>query len=189
MIGIYQIISKIDDKKYIGSSTDINRRMTDHKRYLKNNIHRNKFLQNAWNKHKEDNFEFILIEVCEKEQLLSKEIEYINFFKSNDRNFGYNIAHPITTTQDISREFIKNYNNKKLYNKIYKNNSSKKMSETKRKKGKASYIKLNWQIVREIRKLVEENKEINYSTISRIYKVHRSQISRIINNVNWRELE
>lgn len=60
--GIYKIINKINGKYYVGSSKDINERWHSHKYFLNKNCHKNDFLQNAWNKHGEENFEFVIIE-------------------------------------------------------------------------------------------------------------------------------
>jgi group I intron endonuclease len=49
--GIYRIINKINDKFYIGSSDNIERRFSRHLLDLKKNKHDNQHLQNAWNKY------------------------------------------------------------------------------------------------------------------------------------------
>ena len=59
--GIYKIVNKINGKYYVGSSKDvINYRWIHHKRALRSNRHKNDYLQNAWNKYGEDNFEIII---------------------------------------------------------------------------------------------------------------------------------
>ena len=55
--GIYQVTNKINGKKYIGQSIDIERRWSQH-RYGKGNI----ILRNAINKYGLDNFEFEILE-------------------------------------------------------------------------------------------------------------------------------
>lgn len=88
--GIYCIENVVNNKKYIGLSTNINRRLSDHKRNLQKNMHVNDHLQSAWNTYGEDNFNFFIIEVCDKDKLAEREIYYIDKFKSRDRMFGYN---------------------------------------------------------------------------------------------------
>ena len=51
--GIYKITNLKNNKGYIGQSTDIKTRWINHKRELRNNIHRNPHLQNAFNKYGE----------------------------------------------------------------------------------------------------------------------------------------
>lgn len=59
--GIYTITNLLDGKYYVGSSLDLNRRLLSHRTKLNNNTHRNKHLQNAWNKHGKANFKFEVI--------------------------------------------------------------------------------------------------------------------------------
>lgn len=91
--GIYCIENKIDNKKYIGKSTvKIKYRINNHVKKLNNNNHENKHLQRAWNKYGEENFYFWVVIVCKKEDLSKQEKFFINKYKSNDKNFGYNLT-------------------------------------------------------------------------------------------------
>ena len=96
MKGIYAIINKRNNKKYIGESMDISRRWEEHKRDLNLNCHHNYKLQNDWNKFGEDNFEFRVlitlspnIDVMEKYILLYTESKIIKQY--NTIKEGYNI--------------------------------------------------------------------------------------------------
>ena len=53
MSGVYQIYNTETNKRYIGSSIDVERRLKEHLRNLKANRHCNQHLQNAWNRYKE----------------------------------------------------------------------------------------------------------------------------------------
>lgn len=53
MAGVYQIFNTETNKRYIGSSIDVERRLKEHKRNLKAHRHSNQHLQNAWNKYEE----------------------------------------------------------------------------------------------------------------------------------------
>lgn len=88
--GVYQIYNPINEKRYIGSSIDIARRLKEHRRDLIGNRHHNEHLQNAWNKYG-DVLEFKPLEYCEPENLLELEQLYIDYYNSADRQFGYNI--------------------------------------------------------------------------------------------------
>lgn len=89
--GIYKILNNITEKFYIGSAVNFKARWTQHKGKLNLNIHPNKFLQSSWNLHGEEAFEFIILEYCEKEQLLIREQYWIDATKCCDRNIGYNL--------------------------------------------------------------------------------------------------
>ena len=89
--GIYCIENLINHKKYVGQSIDIYNRWKDHKRKLNNKKHRNIYLQRAWNKYKEDNFEFYILEICDISLLDEKEIYYIDKFDCLNSQWGYNI--------------------------------------------------------------------------------------------------
>lgn len=90
MSGIYVIINKINSKVYVGQAININRRWKQHKYKLKKNKHTNKHLQNAWNKYGEENFEFMILEICNEYFLDKKEKYYIRQLYSILKNFGYN---------------------------------------------------------------------------------------------------
>lgn len=64
LIGVYFIVNKVDNRFYVGHSADIYKRFRAHKSYLRRNIHHCVFLQRAWNKYGESNFEFKIFKVC-----------------------------------------------------------------------------------------------------------------------------
>lgn len=72
--GIYIIF--IDDEYYIGSSKNINKRITEHKRLLKQNKHYNKLLQNKYNLIK--CLTSYCIERVNIDNLFNKEQEYLD---------------------------------------------------------------------------------------------------------------
>jgi len=80
----------------VGSTIDWNPRRRDHRRLLKKNIHGNKYLQAAWNKYGEDQFEFIVIEKfeeCSEVDLRIKEQEWVEKLQSHKE--GFNCAYPV----------------------------------------------------------------------------------------------
>lgn len=99
--GIYKILCLGNNKIYIGSACGFKskpikkngfyRRWNEHIRDLKLNKHKNKHLQNAWNKYGKENFKFEIIEFCDHTEALKKEEYYINFFKTTDHNIGFNM--------------------------------------------------------------------------------------------------
>jgi len=90
---IYKIVNGTNGKKYIGSTEDKKRRWREHKSNLKDNHHRNRHLQNAWNKYGSEEFEFSVIEeVQDKGDLLSREEFYLRYINYHDPGSLYNIA-------------------------------------------------------------------------------------------------
>lgn len=86
--GIYIIKNSINEKVYVGSAICLSKRWTVHKSYLNSNNHHSKRLQRAWNKYGQENFEFIPIQFCGKEDLIKYEQYWINHF--NSYLAGYN---------------------------------------------------------------------------------------------------
>lgn len=91
MSGVYQIYNTVNGKRYIGSSIHIEQRFKEHLRNLRANKHVNAHLQSAWNKYGEHSFILEEIELCEPDQCLKVEQEYIDYYHAADRKFGYNI--------------------------------------------------------------------------------------------------
>ena len=89
--GIYCIENIITNQKYIGQSINIKYRWKKHVSALNSNTHDNSYLQNSWNKYGKDNFKFYIIETCDQELLNEKEIYYIEYYNTLDRNYGYNL--------------------------------------------------------------------------------------------------
>lgn len=87
-LGIYIIKNILTGKYYVGSSTDINRRLRDHKNCLKKNKHHSIKLQRAWNKYGSASFIFESIQYCNREDLKSNEQYWIDHFDSYKK--GYN---------------------------------------------------------------------------------------------------
>jgi group I intron endonuclease len=80
--GIYSIVNNINNKKYIGQSRNIKRRIYNHKYELRKNKHFNKHLQRAWNKYGEEHFSFEVICECSTDEINEKEKYYIELYDS-----------------------------------------------------------------------------------------------------------
>lgn len=98
MIGIYLITNKVNGKKYIGQSVNIERRFSEHLRSgqpekysHKNERDINTPIHTAMQKYGVQNFSLTILEECEKNQLDEKEKYWISYYKSNEKQFGYNI--------------------------------------------------------------------------------------------------
>lgn len=91
--GIYTITNKANGKIYVGYSISMSRRMYQHKRSLRVREHSNPHLQSAYDCYGEDCFEFEVLEYHEEMSVLpSIENYWVNMLRSNDREYGYNIA-------------------------------------------------------------------------------------------------
>lgn len=89
--GIYCFENKIDGKKYIGKSIDLRKRILDHINSLRRNKDDCTYLQNAWNKYGEENFDVFIVEECNSENLLEYEKYYISELSTKRPN-GYNLT-------------------------------------------------------------------------------------------------
>lgn len=91
--GIYKIENLVNGKIYIGSSVDISERWHRHSTDLRTNRHGNDYLQNAWNKHGEDNFKFEIIEyINDISILINREQYWIDQLNACKRSIGYNLS-------------------------------------------------------------------------------------------------
>ena len=90
--GIYGIRNIVNGKIYVGQSYNIHKRWIEHRYSFKNNIHHNQKFQNAWNKYGEDNFYFFVIEKCEQDIINEREIFWIDYYNSANRDYGYNLS-------------------------------------------------------------------------------------------------
>lgn len=76
--GIYKINNIKNEKFYIGSSVNTNKRIYRHISELRGNKHPNEKLQRAYNKYGEKAFEFEIMEYVDIQQLIEKEQFYID---------------------------------------------------------------------------------------------------------------
>ena len=74
MIGLYAIRHIASRNAYFGSSVDISRRFKEHRIGLKFDKHHCRYLQNSWNRHGEEKFEFVVVKEVST-HLEAKEIE------------------------------------------------------------------------------------------------------------------
>lgn len=153
--GIYAIINVINGKKYIGQSSNLEKRKAIHFCSLDGNYHANRHLQNSYNKYGKENFEFKILEYCEckKDTLTSREQFFVDLHSPDmlynirtecvDSNLGTH--HSEKAKRKISAgnkgKLVSLETRKKISNKMSGKNShmygKKRSEETKRKISKA----------------------------------------------------
>jgi group I intron endonuclease len=161
MIGIYMLKNKVNDKIYIGQSTDIDRRMSEHRRSAYPEIYAKKSerdsqvpIHRAMHKYGWENFELIILEECEKEKLDEREIYWIGYYSSNVREIGYNLTAGGKETLAFKGE-------------------------------KHSQAKLTEKDVLEIKYLLK-NTDLSLTTINKMYpQVSRSSLTHINIGASW----
>ena len=147
--GIYIITNLINNKKYVGQSVDVKRRIVHHRHKLNAGKHYNEHLQRAWNKYGKDNFSFDILEYCNIDELDELERKYISELNTMDEDFGYNGesgGHEGKKMSDEAKRKISEKTSGKnnpmygvylvgdkngMYNKNHSDESKKQMGETK----------------------------------------------------------
>jgi hypothetical protein len=117
--GIYEILNTKNNKSYIGSSKNIDKRWKEHKKMLKDNKHHSIKLQRSYNKVKDKNvFEYNIIEIVEDDSILHKREQYYIDKYDSFKN-GYNcsmVDSVVFTTKSLSKK------QRKIKQEIYYNN-------------------------------------------------------------------
>lgn len=99
LCGIYCIRNIINNKVYIGKSINIRQRIYNHIGALnsKNLKRDNQYFINSWWKYGKENFEYFILEIIDLKNenleniLKEKELFWIKYYNSIDRNYGYNL--------------------------------------------------------------------------------------------------
>lgn len=90
--GVYALVNRKNKKLYIGSATGkVKDRFRGHDNELSKGIHCNRYLQHAWNRDG-DQFVLVVIENCSPERCIEREQFWMDYFRSWDRNLGYNLS-------------------------------------------------------------------------------------------------
>ena len=123
--GIYAIKNLINNKMYIGSTSDFKSRCRSHRTLLNRNKHFNKHLQNSVNKYGLSNFEFIpydlrlkllnnsnnrqgQVKIVEQLDKNGNHIRFCNTISDAAKYLGYKKSTPIRQAI-IANKLIKNY--------------------------------------------------------------------------------
>lgn len=106
----------INNKKYIGSTKDLRRRIVQHKSDLKHNHHHNLYLQHLYNKYGEFELKILETDLSLTEiELLEKEKQYILFYKPEINIEKDPVTHDRSANRkkvyqfDLKGNFVKEY--------------------------------------------------------------------------------
>lgn len=111
-IGIYCIRHRESGKRYIGKSINVERRLYVHlcsanakSKSVRQN--QNPHLGNALRKYGVSAFDFLIIETFESispQELADREVFWMDYYKTNDRNFGYNLVRDGSQSMVVHQE-------------------------------------------------------------------------------------
>ena len=88
---IYKITNKINNKVYIGQTTQtVEQRFVQHKKNAEKHI--NRYLYDAMNYYGYENFFIEQIEEIDNKKLDNREMYWIKHYKSNNKEYGYNMT-------------------------------------------------------------------------------------------------
>ena len=173
--GIYTITNIITNKIYVGScTTSIKQRFSNHINSLKNNKHRNSYLQRSYNKYGHSNFKFEILEECEPNLCISTEQFWINMLNVTNRSFGYNLAGRAGNSMGQKRtpqqclNISKSVKGKRVgklnpnYGKKWSYETRLKIENSTRNKKVLQY-NLNNEYLKEFKSIAEAEKYINKS--------------------------
>lgn len=192
--GIYQIRNLINGKIYVGSAVNIKRRWGEHKKELRKNKHCNSYLQNAWNKYREENFIFEVLEKTEEKFLVEREQIYLDKFCCYKEEFGYNICEKAGNSLGYrhSEKTKKILSEKRTGYRLapFSEEHKKRLSESLKGGKTAHYAednynhKLNWEQVKEIRELYNSGKFLQRELAEK-YNISEGVIYKVVKNIAW----
>lgn len=198
---IYLIFNKINGKQYIGSAVNFTQRKAEHIRTLRGKRHKNKHLQNAWNKYGEDSFEFSILEYVDNvENLIFVEQRYMDFFKPqyNKCPVAGNMLgfrHTMESRAKMREASLVNWQNPEYHKHMVNVHTGNSPSvETRNKISEISrgerngWSKLTDGQVYDIKVLLRDT-SMTAREIANIYNVSRRCIGAINSGQNWKHID
>ncbi len=97
---IYSIVNTSNGKRYVGSTSNLYRRMREHRLMLRKGEHHCIHLQNAFDLYGESCFQIVLIEECDNENLIAFEQKWLD-------RYGRDVLYNSTLIAEQTQCFIK----------------------------------------------------------------------------------
>lgn len=118
--GVYLIRQISSGLVYIGSTSNISKRWSRHRKMLREKTHTNKKLQTAFNEMGESDFEFDILRLVSKERLLEVEQFWLNVYR--DKSFNDSPTAGSSNGRKWSKqEYLKHERHTKLFGKLCEN--------------------------------------------------------------------
>lgn len=181
--GVYQIINNINNKSYIGSAAvSFKKRWRRHINDLDKKIHCNIPLQRAWNKYKKENFSFEIIKICNADDCIKYEQEYIdklkpeyNLCKIAGSSLGFKASQKTKIKMSMARK------GKKIKSEIIEARIRNK-THAGENNGRSKLTQLKANQIRELYK----TGNFMYKDLAIMFNVCTGAIGDIIRNKTWK---
>ena len=154
---VYKAVNKINGYIYIGITNNFKQRIREHKSCANSDNYRYKSrFYNAIRKYGFENFKFEIIETVEDRKILEeREIYWIAYYNSTDKNIGYNITTGGTggKTHDVFGE------NNPMYGKRYTEEEKRRIGEYSKGKKRSDETRANISNALKGKKKSDEHKK------------------------------
>lgn len=187
--GIYGIVNKENNFIYIGQTKQkFNKRYWHHQWKLRNNLHDNTHLQNAWNLYGKDSFYFFVIEsIKDNEQLNNLEKTYIKLYRDENRCYNIQDGGQCSTSYIRTEEQKRSIGEKNKINMLGRQHSEetkKKMSDIHKRN---RYNEHNYVITDEQALLVKQSliQGVKPKTISTELDIPYKIVNNILSGDTW----
>ena len=206
--GIYKIKNRLNDKIYIGSTKNAQRRWNQHKSELQNSKHNNPHLQNAFDKYGVSNFKFSIVEkIKDVENLIDREQHYMDKLdpeyniipRANRHKFAEETKQKMSEAhkgREFSEEHKRNLSEAGK-GREYSNETRQKMSKALSGENHPRYgkvgekcpiSKLTKKKVKVIKHLLNGD-SFTHKQIAKMFGVSRSTISLISTGKSWNHVK
>lgn len=101
--GVYCLKNRVNGKRYVGSSRRIGTRIKAHISALNNGTHCNRHLQRAWDRYGPASFTVLVLEICNSNECLAIEQQWIDRYDSANQDVGYNLYPFATGPKSVRR--------------------------------------------------------------------------------------